>query len=560
MRKKISDISNILTSSEKRRFVLLIFLNALLSIADIGSIALVFVVLNIYSGEPVAWVSPVLQKLNIQQQSIIPVVLLMIIFIAKTIAGYFISKAQFRHISDVASRLTGKSLLLYLEGSYEDHVNIDSAVWMRRICFQTLEFAQFVLSGIQQVINEAILIVISIVALALYNAKLLVIVSLVLLPAVLIISYITKKRLKETRQNIKSSNELSLQYLNEAITGFVESNIYDGNEFFIKRYTQSRFKLNRFVADMQVTQMIPNRFFEVFAVLGLFILILAVKFEGGEGGEGGANILMLGAFVAAAYKIIPGISKIIGIAGQIRTYLFTATELAEQGNVHTSTVSPSSGNYIESIELRDIQFSYGENIVFKNLNCLINKNTFVGISGNSGKGKTTLIDIILGFLTPLSGTVLFNGQIIAAGEIKNLWPQIAYVKQAAFLVHDSILNNITLYRDADKKKLDGILEVTGLNEWISQLPEGIHTVITESGKNISGGQRQRITIARALFKDPPVIILDEPFNELDEDSELSLLKYLKELSSKGKTILLVTHNTNSFSFCDNVIYLNEKAQ
>lgn len=557
MKSALKDIKSILTRPERHKFITLTFLNTILSITDIGSIALVFVVLNIYSGQAIAWVSPVLQKLNIQQQSIMPVVLLIIIFIAKTIAGYFISKAQARYISDIASRLTGRSLLLYLEGRYEDHVNIDSAVWMRRICFQTLEFAQFVLSGIQQVINEAILIIISIIALALYNAKLLIIVSLVLLPAILIISYITKKRLKETRQNIKASNELSLQYLNEAITGFVESNIYSKNEFFSDRYTQSRFKLNRFVADMQVTQNMPNRFFEVFAVLGLFILILAVKLEDGEGS---ANILMLGAFVAAAYKIIPGISKIIGTIGQIRTYLFTTTELAEQKDAHTSTVS-SSDNDVQSIELRHVQFSYGGNIVFKDLNCVINKNTFVGISGNSGKGKTTLIDIILGFLSPLSGSVLFNGQRIAAREIKNLWPQIAYVKQSTFLVHDSIRNNITLYRNnVDIKKLDRILEVTGLTSWISQLPEGIHTVITESGKNISGGQRQRIAIARALFKDPPVIILDEPFNELDEASEISLLNYLKQLSLNGKTIVLVTHNTNSFSYCDNIIYLNEKAQ
>jgi ABC-type bacteriocin/lantibiotic exporter with double-glycine peptidase domain len=528
----------------------------MLSIADIGSIALVFVVLNIYSGQSITWISPVLQKFNIPQQSIVPVVLLITIFIAKTLAGYFISKTQSRYISDIASRLTGKSLLLYLEGSYENHVNIDSAVWMRRICFQTLEFAQFVLSGIQQVINEAILIIISIIALTLYNAKLLLIVLLVLLPAILIISYITKKRLKETRQNIKASNELSLQYLNEAIAGFVESNIYDKNKFFIKRYAQSRFKLNRLIADMQVTQNMPNRFFEVFAVLGLFILILAIKFDEGEGS---ANILMLGAFVAAAYKIIPGISKIIGIVGQIGTYLFTATGLAEQDNVYAPTVPSSWNNDIQSIELRHVQFSYGENIVFKDLNCVINKNTFVGISGNSGKGKTTLMDIILGFLSPLSGSVLFNGQTIASTEIKNLWPQIAYVKQTTFLVHDSILNNITLYRNnADKEKLDCILEVTGLNDWVGQLPEGIHTVITESGKNISGGQRQRIAIARALFKDPPVIILDEPFNELDEASEISLLNHLKQLSLNGKTIILVTHNANSFSFCDNIIYLDEK--
>ena len=89
------------------------------------------------------------------------------------------------------------------------------------------------------------------------------------------------------------------------------------------------------------------------------------------------------------------------------------------------------------------------------------------------------------------------------------------------------------------------------------MPDGINTMITEDGRNISGGQRQRIAIARALFKNASTIILDEPFNELDEESEISLLKCLKELSTGGKIILLVTHNINSFSFCDHIIYLDK---
>jgi ABC-type multidrug transport system fused ATPase/permease subunit len=279
LRKQLADIKSILNSSERRRFTALIFLNTLLSIADIGSIALVFLVLNIYSGQDVSLLTPLFKELDIQQYSLLPGIVLILIFIAKSIAGYFISKAQFRYVSDVASRLTGKNMLLYLEGSYEDHVNIDSAVWMRRICFQPAEFAYYVLAGIQHVINESILILISITALAVYNIKLLTIVALVLLPAILVLSYITKKRLKQTRKNIQSANERSLQYLNEAIEGFVESNIYDKNTFFIKRYTESQFTVNRFVADMQVMQAIPTRFFEVFAVLGLFILIAVTLFQ-----------------------------------------------------------------------------------------------------------------------------------------------------------------------------------------------------------------------------------------------------------------------------------------
>ena len=529
----------------------------MLSIVDIGCIALVFIVLNFYTGRSVGWFSSLFQQLHLHEQSLLPGSFLIIIFILKSVSGYFISKAQFRYISDISTKLAGKNLLLYLEGAYEDHVNIDSAVWLRKICFQPMEFSQYVLSNTQQVINESILIIITVTALALYNIKILLIVSLVLLPAVFILSHITKKRLKATRQNIKSTNEQTLQYLNEAISGFVESNIYNANDFFNKRYAKSQFILNRFIADMLVTQAIPNRFFEAFAVLGLFILMAAFRFGSDEGN---ATIFVLGAFVAAAYKIIPGISKIINFTGQIRTYLFTSKELAKQNRFIQQQNISSFSEEIKKIEINNVSFSYNDNVVFKNINCIILKNSLTGLSGNSGKGKTTLIDILLGFLSPQNGYVLFNEKKMHSNEIKGLWTQFAYVKQTAFLVHDTILNNIILYKEnVDERKLDHILEVTGLKEWINQLPDAVQTIITENGKNISGGQRQRIAIARALYKDAPIIILDEPFNELDEPSEISLLQYFKTLSQNGKTVLLVTHNADSLKICDNIIYLNEQS-
>ena len=514
MKKRLSEIKEILVVSERRRFVSLIFLNTLLSLVDIASIALVFIVLNFYSGKSSKLVTPFLHQLKIQQQSLLPAIILIVIFIIKSIAGYFIVKAQARYVSDTATRITSKNLLHYLEGSYEEHVSIDSGVWIRRICFQATEFAQYVLSGLQQVFNESILIIISVAAVAIYNIELLLIVSLVLLPAIFILLFISKKRLKETRKNIKSSSELSLQYLSEAINGFVESNVYDKNNFFINRYSKSQFVQNRFIADMQVTQAIPNRFFETFAVLGFFIFIAVIKLDGEKSN---ADILMLGAFVAAAYKIIPGISKIINFAGQIKTYLFTVNDLSKQKPFNTSLNYGQPKEIINDIEIKRLSFSYADTIVFNDLNLSFHKNSFIGISGSSGRGKSTLIDILLGFLKPHSGNVYVNGKEVSENDLKKFWWQISYVKQSTFLLHDSILNNIVLYDDNfDKQKLEKVLDVTGLNEWINKLPDGIQTTITESGKNISGGQRQRIAIARALYKDGSLIILDEPFNELDE--------------------------------------------
>ncbi|HEY2727180.1 MAG TPA: ABC transporter ATP-binding protein, partial [Parafilimonas sp.] len=291
------------------------------------------------------------------------------------------------------------------------------------------------------------------------------------------------------------------------------------------------------------------------AVLGFFIFVAVINVDGEKSN---ADILMLGAFVAAAYKIIPGISKIINFAGQIKTYLFTVDDLSKQNPPNTSPTHGQPKEIINDIEIKSLIFSYADTIVFNDLNLSFHKNSFIGISGSSGRGKSTLIDILLGFLKPHSGNVYVNGKEVSANDLKKFWWQISYVKQSTFLLHDSILNNIVLYDDNfDKQKLEKVLDVTGLNEWINKLPDGIQTTITESGKNISGGQKQRIAIARALYKDGSLIILDEPFNELDEGSEIGLLKYFKSISENGKTILLITHNTNSFSFCDNVIYLDE---
>ena len=133
------------------------------------------------------------------------------------------------------------------------------------------------------------------------------------------------------------------------------------------------------------------------------------------------------------------------------------------------------------------------------------------------------------------------------------------MKQQAFLIYDTILNNISLGKDQfDEMRFSQAIASTGLLSFISKFPEGIQKIITENGKNISGGQRQRITIARALYKNADLIILDEPFNELDEASEMALLDHFKQLALTGKLVLLITHNRTSLSFCNKIISLDEE--
>jgi ABC-type bacteriocin/lantibiotic exporter with double-glycine peptidase domain len=523
-----------------------------LSIADIFSLALVLLTIQFYAENLNAAFADIFPKLS--SLYFLPALLLILVFVLKSVAAYFIIRKQSGYIWNIAGTISKEKLHNYLNGAYADHVTIDSAVWVRRILFQPIEFVQYVLYSAMQIINEVILIVCTITALAIYNMQLLFIVVLVLFPASIFILNISRRKLKHATHCIKESNEQTLQYLHEAIAGFVESNFYEKNNFFMRRYSTSLSKLNRFIAEMQIAQTMPSRFFEVFSIVGLFIMIIAMHYTGHNSSE---TAIMLGAFIAAAYKIIPGISKVINYCNLFKAYMFTIDELAEKAETISISNSLALKENVHTISLKEINFSYKQHTIFTQFSCRIPAKSVTAISGRSGIGKTTLIDILLGLIKPENGRILFNEKNISFDDMRSYWHQFSYVKQTGFLLHDSILNNILFDNERDNERLEEILEITGLNCWLHELPQGMHTVITEAGKNISGGQKQRIVLARALYKNAPVLILDEPFNELDKTSETILLQHLQTLARKGKTIILITHNTHSFNFCDHVIYLDE---
>jgi ABC-type bacteriocin/lantibiotic exporter with double-glycine peptidase domain len=182
----------------------------------------------------------------------------------------------------------------------------------------------------------------------------------------------------------------------------------------------------------------------------------------------------------------------------------------------------------------------------------------LGISGVSGRGKTTLIHLVLGFLYADAGNIIFNGEITDPENIKRFWNRISYSKQQAFFLHDSIIKNITLLEgDYDMVKLNRVAAMTGIDKLVTGLSLGWNTTVTENGKNFSGGQRQRLLFARALYKDADVIILDEPFSELDEFGEQEMLKNLQGIAAEGKIILLITHNAEALTFCNKKYLLDE---
>ena len=534
---------SVLEKEERKRFVVLSVLDIVISIIDILSLALLLWIIKFYI-QPDENHLPFLPNWLADRQSVSFIAIFFLLFGIKNIAAFFITKAQYNFIAGVAVRISRINLSNYQQGEFKDFVNIDSSVLIRKISLQPFEFCQFILSGTQQIITQSFLIILTIAAILLFNAKLFLLLLLVLLPPVILVFYIIKKRLTHAKIQIRTTNERSFQHLLDALKGYVEANIYNRNEFFLGRFVKHRRTFSRYLFNSLALQSMPNRIIEIFAVLGLFILIAIAKWSGN--GDSTA-LITVGAFMAAAYKIIPGIVKLINVAGQIRAYEYSVNDLIEKKATRSST-GENPVVSLHSIQLRNISFRYNDLEVLNDFSLSLGKGDFLGITGESGKGKTTVLNILLGFLTPHHGEVVLNGEKVVPPAIKKYWPAISYVRQQSFFIHDTALRNITFEEEEyNKTNLATALEVSGVNEMMEQFPEGLAKIITENGKNISGGQQQRIALARAVYKNADLILLDEPFNELDEVSSITLLKHFKELAASGKMIIMITHDKESLS-------------
>jgi len=545
-------VLRILNRKEKVRFGLNIIFDLLIGILDIAFLGLLLVIINFYSINQIP-VNHILQQSLFNKNSLVLISLFFGLYALKNWVGYRIAQSQNYFFYQIASRLSRQNMIDYLKEDYFKFINIDSSVYIRKISQQPIEFSNYILTNIQQIVSQSILIFFTIVGILFYHPSLFLSLFILLVPPVVLLGYYIKKKLKEVRTNSKLTSQLTLQYLKESLSGYVESNMYDKNDFFTDRFHRQQKQLNGYIATQQTLQGLPARLMEVFAVLGFLILIAINKYFSGNHGVG---LLDIGVFMAASYKIIPGIVKILNSAGQIKTYEFTLNDLQPDNEGPVDVNIPAS--VISSIQFDKIDFSYRHNQILSDFSLNMLPGDFVGISGLSGVGKTTIINLLLGFLEQDNGSISINNIETNTSDRQFFWNRVSYCKQQPFFINDSILKNITLTEGAyDSLRLENVLSFCGVDCMLRQYSESIDTMITENGKNISGGQKQRLMLARALYHDFDLLILDEPFSELDEVAEKTLLVKLKLLAQKGKMIIMITHNKSSLSFCNKLISLND---
>jgi ABC-type multidrug transport system fused ATPase/permease subunit len=269
---------------------------------------------------------------------------------------------------------------------------------------------------------------------------------------------------------------------------------------------------------------------------------------------------VLGLFGAAAFRLLPAVNRlinnfqIINVSRPQVDEVFKDLDLPEQSN-HENSDRSVLGN---EITVDDISFSYSESLkdAVSGVSVKIGRGEAVGFIGPSGSGKSTLIDILLGLLEPKSGKVLVDGRDIY-DDLRSWQDQIGYVPQSIFLTDDTLRRNIAFGLSKEKIDDDAVksaIRLAQLEEFVASLPEGMETLVGERGVRLSGGQRQRIGIARALYHNPDVLVLDEATSSLDTETEHGVMQAVQALQG-DKTVIIVAHRLSTVEYCDRLYRL-----
>ncbi len=348
--------------------------------------------------------------------------------------------------------------------------------------------------------------------------------------------------------------ERQLQNVQQGIGGIKEIKILGRENFFLDKFKIDTNKIANVIFRSSVISGTPRLIVEFFAVLSLFIIIFYLSLTGKPYLE---ILPILGLFLAAAYKIVPSCNKILFMANRIKFSTKTAEKIIGLLNEFKESKEEIDINnkiqFTNEINVCDLSYKYPnrKNPVLIGANLKIKKNSFLGISGASGVGKSTLIDIIMGITKPDKGSILVDG-ISILDSIKNWQNSIGYVSQDVFLIPSTIRRNIAFGIPEDKideNKISQAIQKSALKDFVDNLSDKVDTQIGEGGAMISGGQKQRIGIARALYNEPKLLIFDEATSALDPKSEEDILNEI-ELLKKETTLIFISHRATALRNCD----------
>ena len=485
-------------------------------------------------------------------------------FLLATCTLYFAA----RFAQDAGNFLRAKLFKVLSLQPWIFHSQRETSTYVNKINNECARISQSIALPLLQANARLLIGIIIIIAIFFYNPKVSTICFLTFFVFYFVIFKVVKKKIELDGFAMTQNSASIYKKILEAFGGIKETILHKKQEKFYKEFNLKTNRLAKATIYIQFFQSFPKLFLELIA---FSIIILSIIFTSSSGNQDyfQNSLPILGVYIFAGYKLLPIFQGfyfgLLSVKANIAAVDSVYDELKGNDNmefINEKTILNKKFNLENKIEFRKISFSYNDitRPAINNISLNIHANSFNSIVGPSGGGKSTLLDILLGLLTPNQGEI-FIDQVPLSSVIESFQQNISYVGQNIFLQNTTIKKNICFGLDQneiDEKKLTNAIDASNLSELIDELPDGVNTMVGERGIKISGGQQQRVAIARALYLDRDIIILDEATSSLDGISENSILKRLKLFAENyKKTIIMVTHNINLTRSSD-IIHLIDK--
>lgn len=499
-----------------------------------------------------------------------PDVTTFLIMIALLICAVYIVKNIYLSImqnailtfSYTTRRLLATRLLdSYMHEPYSFHLRTNIAEMQKSLTTDAQQFMQL-LNNLLQTLAEGTVLITIVAYLYTTSHTITIMVAVMLIVFVGMFMYVSRNVSGRIgRQNEYYAVKLN-QWVNQALGGIKEVMVLHREDYFVEAYKSNYIKLVRGAKLNELLATTPKYLLETVCMVGM-LLAVVVKLAYGQDVAVTTFIPQLSAFAVASMRILPSVGKLNAYISNINYCIPSLDSVYHdlKGIEEFQSTAPvedtvQNPTYRDAVHIQDICFRYddGDHNVIDHLTFDIPKGQTIALIGSSGAGKTTLADIILGLHTPQSGDILVDDW--SAVKNPNAWHRLlGYIPQSIYLTDDTIRNNIAFgidEKDIDEEAVQQAVQQAQLDSFIRELPEGLETVVGDRGVRLSGGQRQRIGIARALYSNPPILVMDEATSALDNETETAVMESIDHLQG-SKTIIIIAHRLTTIRNAD-VIY------
>ena len=577
MRDTIKKLRGILTRREKIQVGLLLIAIIAMAFSQAIGVASVLPFISLVMDQNMVfenrWLNMAYETFNFTSVNrfiiFIGVAMFVIIFFSNAISA-FATWLKLRFVWMNNHRLSRRLLEKYLAMPYAFFLNQNSADLSKNVLTEVNNLTNSFLIPLLNVITRGMVTLIMLTMLFWVDVAVTVIAILFLGGAYILIILRVNRNLK-TRGKLRiEANQMRFKAVSEAFGGIKEIKVMNREPYFLDRYSTYSYRLARLMSWNAVVGQIPRFALEAIAFGGIIVFVLALLLTRENAGQ---VIPLVSLFAFAGYRLMPALQDLFTSFAQMQfnravlDRIYTDFKRKEK-DLPTGTyakLNKDDAIYLKKeISLNGVSFNYPntKTPVISNLNLIIPVNSAVAFVGPTGAGKTTLVDIILGLLTPGEGKLLVDGVVINKDNIIKWQKNIGYVPQHIYLSDDTVARNIAFGvadSDIDQNSLEKVARIANIHDFITnEMPEGYNTLVGERGIRLSGGQRQRIGIARALYHDPDVLVFDEATSALDGATEDAVLQAMNN-AAELKTLIVIAHRLTTVKNCDK-IYMLEKGR